>query len=108
MDQELIQEIQFIEQNLQQILYQKQAFQLELNETESALSELENSEEEVFKLIGQLMIKSNKVKMKEELENKTKMIQTRLKTFESQERALSEKLEEFRKNLMASKNDSEE
>ena len=45
-----IQEIQFLEQNLQNLLMQKQAFQMELSETQAALKELENSGEEVFKI----------------------------------------------------------
>ena len=62
-----IQEIQFLEQNLQNSILQKQAFQMELSETTSALKELDGSGDEVFKIIGQLMLKSNKSKIKEEL-----------------------------------------
>ena len=38
--QEKIQQLQMMEQNLQQILLQKQAFQFELNETENAGKEV--------------------------------------------------------------------
>ena len=38
-----IQEMQILEQNLQNFLLQKQAFQMELSETQSALKEIENS-----------------------------------------------------------------
>ena len=67
-----IQEMQILEQNLQSLLLQKQAFQMELSETQSALKEIENSGEEVFKIIGQLMIKTDKSKIKQELLNKEK------------------------------------
>ena len=60
------QEMQMVEQSLQNILYQKQAFQMELSETESALTEIEKSGDEVFKIVGQLMIKSDKIKIKKE------------------------------------------
>ena len=59
-NQEKIQEIQFLEQNLQGLMFQKQAFQVESSETKAALKELEKSDDEVFKIVGQLMIKSDK------------------------------------------------
>ena len=39
--QEEIMQLQILEQNLQNILIQKQNFQIQLNETENALKELE-------------------------------------------------------------------
>ena len=69
-NQEKLQELQVLEQNLQNVLMQKQTFQIELAETQGALEELEKSGEEVYKIIGQLMIKSEKAKMKIELEEK--------------------------------------
>jgi chaperonin cofactor prefoldin len=47
-----IQEMQILEQKLQSTIFQKQAFQMELAETDSAISELEKSKDEVFKLLG--------------------------------------------------------
>ena len=92
--------MQFLEQGLQNILFQKQAFQIELSETGEALKELENSRDEVFKVIGQLMIKSEKSKIKTELSNKLNIIELRLKNLEKQEETLSQKLEEIRDNLL--------
>ena len=63
--QEKLQEMQFLEQNLQSLMMQKQAFQMELSETKAALKELDNSGDDVFKLVGQLMLKTDKKKMKE-------------------------------------------
>ena len=57
MDNEKIQQMQFMEQNLQSILMQKQAFQMEISETTSALNEVEKSKDDVYKIVGQLMIK---------------------------------------------------
>lgn len=95
-----IQEMQILEQSLQNLLMQKQAFQMELTETQSALKEIENSGDEVFKIIGQLMIKSDKSKIKEELINKEKMLDIRTKTLEKQENSFSKKLEELRKQII--------
>jgi prefoldin beta subunit len=91
-----IQEIQFLEQGLQNMLYQKQAFQMELSETQDALKQVENSKDEVFKVIGQIMIKSEKSKMKEELLSKIKIFELRIKNLEKQEISLSERMEKIR------------
>lgn len=95
-----MQELQMLEQNLQNLFLQKQAFQIELIETQSALKELEKSGEEVFKMIGQLMIKTDKKSMKEELASKEKMIDIRIKGFVKQERALAEKFEALQREAL--------
>jgi prefoldin beta subunit len=97
-----VQEIQFLEQGLQSILFQKQAFQMELSETKDALKEIENSKDDVFKVIGQIMIKVEKSKMKEEMLNKVKIIELRIKNLEKQEASLSGNLENIRNNSLKS------
>ena len=94
-----IRNLQMLEQNLQQILMQKQAFQMELRETQSAMKELEKSGEEVFKIIGQMMIKSDKKSMIAELANKEKLMDLRIRNFEKQETAVSKKIEEIQKEI---------
>lgn len=103
MDQNKLQEMQMLEQNLQNILMQKQAFQMESAETESALSEIENAGDEVFKIIGQLMIRSDKSKIKDELRNKMKIIELRTKTIDKQEESLTSQLEKIRDELIKDK-----
>ena len=98
--QEKIHELQMIDQSLQNILMQKQSFQFELSETQSALSELENSSDEVFKMVGQLMIKTDKEKLKEELGNKEKFLDLRLKNLEKQEEELMGKVEKLRDEVV--------
>lgn len=95
-----IQEMQFLEQNLQNSLLQKQAFQMELSETKSALKEIENSKDKVFKIVGQLMIQTDKEKMKKELKDKEKLLDLRLKTIEKQENSLTGQLEKLRDEIM--------
>jgi prefoldin beta subunit len=102
MSEENIQEMQLIEQSLQNILLQKQAFQMELSEIEAALKELGSAGEEVFKIVGNLMIKTEKKKTQEDLENKKKLLELRLKTFEKQEDSLSQKLEKLREEVLKS------
>jgi len=97
-----IQEMQILEHNLQNLLMQKQAFQMESSETNAALNELEKSGDEVFKIIGQLMIKTKKEDVKKELESKKKILELRNKAISKQEEALSTQLEKIREELMNS------
>ena len=100
MTDDKIQEIQILEQNLQNLLMQKQAFQMEQAETKAALKELENSGDETYKIIGQLMLRTEKQKIKKELQEKEKIIGLRIKTMEKQESTFSEKIENLRGELM--------
>jgi len=95
-----IQEMHILEQNLQNLLFQKQAFQMELSETRTAKKEIEKSEEDVFKIIGQLMIKTDREEMKEELSNKEKLLDLRIKSIEKQESSLAGKLEGLGKEVL--------
>ena len=99
MESNKIQEMQMLEQGLHSVLVQKQAFQMELSETQSALKEIESSSDEVFKIVGQLMIKSEKSKISRDLKNKEKLLDVRLKTLEKQESNMVEKLGSLREEL---------
>ncbi len=99
-----IQEMQFLEQTLQNLLLQKQAFQVELYETKSALTEIENATDQVFKIIGQLMIKTDKLKIKQELLDKEKIINLRTKTIEKQENSLINQIDNLREEIIKEKN----
>ncbi len=103
-EQEKIQEIQTLEQNFQNLLFQKQAFEMELAETKSALKQIESSGDEVFKIIGQLMLKADKDKVKEELENKEKILNLRISSIEKQENSLREKLEKSKGEITKEEN----
>ena len=95
-----IQEMQMLEQNLQNLLLQKQAFQMESSENNAALNEIGKSGEEVFKIVGQLMIKTDKSNVKKELVEKEKILDLRLKTIEKQESHLTKQLETLREEFM--------
>ena len=71
---EKIQEMQMYEQNFQNLMVQKQAFQIEFSETENALSEISKSKDEVFKMIGQIIIKTDKEKVEKELKQKKDLL----------------------------------
>lgn len=102
MDEKKIQEMQILEQRLQNLIFQKQAFQMELTETNSALNEIDKSGDEVFKIIGQLMIKTEKSKIKDELSNKEKILELRIKTLEKQEKSLNEQFNKLQEEVTKS------
>ena len=97
-----LQEIQILEQTLHNISFQKQAFQLELSETIESRNSLQSSGEEVFKIIGQLMIKTEKKKIQEELTNKQKLLELRIKSIEKEEDSLSKRVVSLREELIPS------
>jgi len=102
--QKKIHDMQHLEQHLQQFLIQRQAFQTELMEIESASEALKNSGDEVYKLIGQLLLKTEKKKTEEELVEKKKLLEMRLKAIEKQESNLIEKLEKIREEVISEMN----
>lgn len=101
MDNEKIQEMQILEQRLQNILLQKQAFQMELSETEGALEEIEKSED-VFKIVGNIMLRSDKNSVKNELAEKKTMLDLRVKSLEKHEDSMNNQVEKLRSELVKS------
>ena len=95
-----IKELQTFEQNLHSILMQKQAFQLELNETENALMELKNTTEPVYKMVGSIMIKADKEKIEKDLMHKKELLNIRLKSIEKQEKTIESDSEKLREEVM--------
>ncbi len=88
--EENINQLQLLEQGLQTFLVQKQQFQTQLIEVESALKELETAKES-YKIIGNIMVQADKENLKKELESKKEMLNIRIKTLEKQEKQIKEK-----------------
>ena len=95
-----IQELQLLEQNLQNFLLQKQAFVFEKNETENALDEIKKTDEDVYKIIGQVMLKAKKAAVEKELQHKKDIIELRVKAIERQEEQIKEQLIKKRDEVM--------
>lgn len=98
--QEKIQELQSYEQTLHSILMQKQAFQMELSETENAYTEISKSKDDVYRLVGSIMIKTSKDKLEKELKSKKDLLSLRLKSIEKQEEDLNKQVEEIKEDVM--------
>ena len=93
-------DLQTMEQNLQNLLMQKQAFQFESNETENAIDEVSKSKDEVFKIVGSIMIKTDNEKILKELKHKSEHLSIRFKSIEKQESELTKRIEELRDEVM--------
>ena len=95
-----IQNLQILEQNLQNLLMQKQAFSFESAETVNALSELKASEGEVFKIVGSIMIKAEKKELEKDLIKKKDLLELRIKNINKQEESLKQKLLEMKEEVI--------
>ena len=93
-----IAQLQMHEQSLQNILIQKQQFQAQLIETESALKELEATKE-AYKIIGNIMVASKKEDLKKDLESKKETVTLRIKMLEKQENQIKEKAKKIQEEV---------
>ena len=94
-----IEQLQRIEQSMQNILMQKQQFQSQTIEIESALNELKTSEEN-YKIVGNIMVKTSKEELEKDLNQKKELIELRIKTIEKQEKETKEKANKIQAEVM--------
>jgi len=97
--QHKIEKLQSIEQSMQQFLMQKQQFQTQLVELDSALKEIEITTDS-YKIIGNIMVKTNKEKLTKDLQERKELVELRMKTIEKQENKIKGSAEELRKDIM--------
>lgn len=94
-----ISQLQIMEQSMQGLSMQKQQFQLQQVEVESAMKELENVDE-AYKIVGNIMILSKKTDIKEELSSKKEIIELRIKSLEKQENHMREKASKLQSEIL--------
>lgn len=94
--QEQIVKMQQAQQNLQEIMAQKQHLEMEKAETAKALEELQKTAEgdAVFKHAGSVLVKSTKKELVDELEERQEMSKTREAVLEKQETRVKADLKE--------------
>jgi prefoldin beta subunit len=92
--------LQVQNQQLETLLIQKQSLMVEKNEIEMALKELEKNEtDEVYKIVGPILVKVTLPKIKKDLEETKEEIDIRLKSIEKNENKLRESIEKARNKL---------
>ena len=94
-----IMQLQMLEQNLTNLNAQKQSFQNQLIEVESALKELKGSNKS-YKIIGNIMVASKQEDLEKELNKKKEIIELRVKNFEKQDKALKDKAKDLQNKVM--------
>lgn len=92
-------QLQVLQQNMQTLMMQKQQFQLQANETESAIGELKNAQR-AYKIVGSIMVLSTSAEIEKELAEKKQTTELRMKNIEAQEERLKKKAEELQKDIM--------
>ena len=97
--QEKLQQLQMIEQSLQASLMQRQNFQVQQIELESALNEIKDKKT-AYKIIGNLMVSSDAESLRNELEQKLETTKIRLKNMEKQEEKIREKAQALQKEVL--------
>lgn len=99
--QEQLVRMQQLQQTLQSVVAQKQQLELELNETDKALTELEKSTDEtpVYKSVGSILVKSNRPTLLGELKERKELLATRVTVLGKQEERTRERLKEVQAKL---------
>lgn len=103
---QLVQQLQMLEQAIQQFLAQKQQFNVQISEMETALKELESTDE-AYKIVGGLLVKSNKDTISSELKDKKERTELRIRSIEKQENQLREKAKKLQSEIMEGLNRKE-
>jgi len=96
--------LQQLQQTLEIVMSERQRLEAELVEINNAIEELNKTTEEsnIYKLVGRIMIKSNKEALKNELMEKKEIMETRAKVLEKQEERTRVQLTNLQKDLQKS------
>jgi len=94
-----INQLSVYEQNSQYLGNQRQRFQAQLLEIDSALSEIDETKD-TYKIIGNIMVKLPGKQIKEELESKKQVINVRIESIKKQEESVKKKTQELQKKVM--------
>ena len=93
--------LQQLQQTLQGVLTQKQQMELQLTDVEQALSELEKLTDSavIYKSIGALLVKSEKVKVTTELNERKELLNMRISVLGKQEERLRTQVKDLQEKL---------
>jgi prefoldin beta subunit len=93
--------LQQLQQNLQGVMAQKQQLTMQLTETENAIKELEKLADDavVYKSIGALLVKAEKVKVSADLADRKELVKMRVDVLAKQEERLRTQVKELQEKL---------
>ncbi len=78
---------------------QKQQFQMQLSEINSALDNLKDSKQS-YKIIANIMVDTKKEDLEKDLKQKKEMLEIRIKSLEKQEDIIREKSQKLQKEVL--------
>lgn len=99
--QEDLARLQQLQQTLQAVVAQKQQLEMEMTETDRALSELEKvtPENPVYKSVGSILVRAEKDALLTELKEKKELLNTRVTVLGRQEERTRERLKDIQQKL---------
>ncbi len=99
--QEQLVRLQQMQQTLQAVVTQKQQLDIELAETDRAISELEKITDgtAVYKSVGSLMVKADRTVLLTDLKERKELLNTRVTVLGKQEERTRERVKEIQERL---------
>jgi len=99
--QEDLARLQQLQQTLQAVVAQKQQLEIEMSETDRAMSELEKvtSENPVYKSVGSILVRAEKDTLLAELKEKKELLNTRVTVLGRQEERTRERIKDLQQKL---------
>jgi len=97
--QESIQKLQMYESQLQTFGMQRQQFQAQLFEVDSALKELQTAKTS-YKIIGNIMVAASPEQLKKDLTQKKELVELRLENISKQEEKMRGEATKLQEELM--------
>ncbi len=95
-------QFQQLQQQLQAVLYQKEAMRLHSEEIEGALKELSLAKSDVYKAVGAVLIKTDAPALEKELEEEKETLEVRTKSLDKQEKMVRDQLISIQNKLIQS------
>ncbi len=108
--QQKFHELQVLENNIQNLLMQKQTSSMEFGETSNALDEVKKSKNAIYRMIGSIMVVVDKESTIKELEEKKKILELRAESISKQEKTFETRahsLQQEIKKLLETKSPTE-
>lgn len=99
MNDEFLAELQVQSQQMQTILLQKHALDMQAREIEKALEEIEKHDDEIYRSVGPVLVKTGKEDIKKELGESREEISIKISALERQEKRLREKIKESQQRM---------
>ncbi len=96
----LIAQFQILQQQLQNVMIQKETLNMSIMEIERAIEELDKTKEtDAYKITGTVMVKKPVENLKNELEESEEALKIRMNSVEKSEKLLTDKLKEIQSKL---------